>query len=67
MGKFIEKLQSNHVFRGIASFGNIFGVPESSKYRNTDDASVLRKDWEAIGNDMRQVLSVYRKEIGHAR
>lgn len=67
MGKFTVKLQNNHIFRGIASLGNMFGVPESSKYKNTDDMAILRKDWEAIGNDMRQALSIYRKEVGYAR
>ena len=67
MKKFIAKLQNNHIFRGIASFGNIFGAPVRYKYRDMDDMAVLRKDWETIGNDMRQALNIYRKEVGYAR
>lgn len=67
MKSLIAKMQNNHIFRGIASFGNLFGAPIRSKYRDMNDMEVLRKDWETIGNDMRRAFEIYRKEVGYAR
>ena len=67
MKKFIEKIQENPIFRGIASLGNIFGSEIGSKYENMSDGDILRQDWETIGNDMRKALSIYNKEAHYAR
>ena len=67
MKQFITKIQDNHVFRGIASLGNVFGSPIRSRYARMSDMDILRKDWEIIGNDMKTVISIYRKEVGYAR
>jgi hypothetical protein len=61
MKKVIEKIQENHIFRGLASLGNIFDSPTRRKYRNMSDRDILRKDWETIGNDMRTALDIYRR------
>ena len=64
MKNIIEKIQENHIFRGLASLGNIFGSPTRRKYRNMSDREILRKDWETIGNDMRTALNIYTKGDG---
>ena len=67
MKQLIAKIQDNHVFRGIASFGNAFGSPIRSRYARMSDLDILRKDWEIIGNDMKTAINIYRKEVGYAR
>ena len=67
MKKLIEKIQNNHIFRGLASLGNVWDSPIRNKYRNMSDRDILREDWETIGNDMRKALSIYTKEINYAR
>ena len=67
MKQFIAKIQDNHVFRGIASFGNVFGGPIRNRYSRMSDLDILRKDWEVIGNDMKTAINIYRKEVGYAR
>ena len=67
MKKLIEKIQNNHIFRGLASLGNVGDSPIRNKYRNMSDRDILREDWETIGNDMRKALSIYTQEINYAR
>lgn len=67
MKKLIEKIQNNHIFRGLASLGNVWDSPIRNKYRNMSDRDILREDWETIGNDMRKALSIYTKEVNYAR
>lgn len=67
MRKFIASLQSNHLFRGLASLGNIYGASVRGKYKNVSDQMVLRRDWEMIGQDMRKAFAIYRKEVNYAK
>ena len=67
MKQLIAKLQDNHVFRGIVSFGNVFVSTIRNRYAQMSDLDMLRKDWETIGNDMKTAISIYRKEVGYAR
>lgn len=67
MKQLIAKIRDNHVFRGIASFGNIFGSPIRNRYARMSDLDMLRKDWEIIGNDLKTAINIYRKEVGYAR
>lgn len=57
MRNFIASLQANHLFRGIASLGNIYGASVRGRCKNVDDQTVLRGDWEQIGKDMRMAIS----------
>lgn len=57
MRNFIARLQANHLFRGLASLGHIYGASVRGRYRNVDDQTVLRRDWELIGKDMRKALA----------
>ena len=65
MKNIIEKIQENHIFRGLASLGNIFGSPTRRKYCNLTDREILRNDWETIGKDMRTALDIYTKEVNY--
>jgi len=67
MRNFIASLQANHLFRGIASLGNIYGASVRGRYKNVDNQAVLRRDWELIGEDMRKALAIYRKEVNYAK
>ena len=68
MKNIIMNLQGNHIFRGIASLGNILGTPTVRKRHNiTNDIVALRSDWETIGKDMRTALTQYCKEAGYVR
>ena len=47
----------NNLLEGLVSLGRLGGDNSLfNDYLKGDNASDLRKDWEAIGNDMRKVL-----------
>ena len=52
----------NNLLEGLVSLG-ILGGDNSlfNDYLKGDNASDLRKDWEAIGNDMRKVMNLKQK------
>ena len=52
----------NNLLEGLISLGRL-GRDNSlfNDYLKGDNASDLRKDWEAIGNDMRKVMNLKQK------
>ena len=52
----------NNLLEGLVSLGRL-GADNSlfNDYLKGDNASDLRKDWEAIGNDMRKVMNLKQK------
>lgn len=47
----------NNLLEGLVSLGRLGGDNSLfNDYLKGDNASDLRKDWEAIGNDMRKVV-----------
>lgn len=52
----------NNLLEGLISLGRLGGDNSLfSDYLKGDNASDLRKDWEAIGNDMRKVMNLKQK------
>ena len=48
--------------KGLLSLGSLGGDNSLfNDYLKGDNASDLRKDWEAIGNDMRKVMNLKQK------
>lgn len=51
-----------NLLKGLLSLGNLGGDNSLfNDYLKGDNASDLRKDWEAIGNDMRKVMNLKQK------
>jgi hypothetical protein len=49
----------NNLLEGLISLGRLGGDNSLfNDYLKGDNASDLRKDWEAIGNDMRKVMNL---------
>ena len=49
----------NNLLEGLISLGRLGGDNGLfNDYLKGDNASDLRKDWEAIGNDMRKVMNL---------
>lgn len=52
----------NNLLEGLISLGRLGGDNSLfNDYLKGDNASDLRKDWEAIGNDMRKVMNLKQK------
>lgn len=52
----------NNLLEGLVSLGRLGGDNSLfNDYLKGDNASDLRKDWEAIGNDMRKVMNLKQK------
>ena len=52
----------NTLLEGLVSLGRLGGDNILfNDYLKGDNASDLRKDWEAIGNDMRKVMNLKQK------
>ena len=52
----------NNLLEGLISLGRLGGDNSLfNDYLKGDNASDLRKDWEAIGNDMRKVMNLKHK------
>lgn len=51
-----------NLLEGLLSLGSLGGDNSLfNDYLKGDNASDLRKDWEAIGNDMRKVMNLKQK------
>ena len=54
----------NNFWEGLLSLGSLGGDNGLfNGYLKGNNASDLRKDWEAIGNDMRKVMNQSRKAL----
>lgn len=66
--KRIIKLAQSPYVQGMGSIADIFG-PSTAKCPGTfvDDVEALRRDWIAVGNDMRVAIDLYKKEVSYGK
>lgn len=50
------------VYRGFRCLFGTFLQDDDFRFLSEDDATAMKSDWQAVGKDMRQAISMYKSQ-----